>query len=945
MSNMLRQLSEAGQAVWLDFVSREFLTSGGLKKHIEEDGLTGVTSNPSIFEKAMGHGSDYDASLQAVLSRADTGVVDLYERLAIEDIQAAADALRPVYDRLAAKDGYISFEVAPYLANDTAATLAEARRLWAAVDKPNLMVKVPGTDAGVPAIRQLIEEGININVTLLFSREAYRKVAEAYMAGLEARVKAGKDVSRMASVASFFVSRIDAQIDKKIDSKLAAATPADQQTLKALKGKVAVANAKLAYQDYLELSGSPRWKKLAEHGAHPQRLLWASTGTKNPDYPDTLYVDELIAANTVNTMPPKTMDAFREHGKVAETLAARVDEAKKVLADAERLGLDLADVTHELVIDGARQFADAADALLAAVGAKRIAFLGERLNEVHYDLPDTLKKSVEQSLDRARSEGWGRRLWAGDASLWTGGDEAKWLGWLPAGQGKQVDAAAVAQLLKALRADGYTDAVLLGMGGSSLGPEVLEKTLGVSKQGGLTLHVLDSSDPAQIAQIESKVDFSRTVFIVSSKSGATLEPEILNAYFLAAAEKAVGEKEAAKHFVAVTDPGSKLDALAKQRRYRAIFHGDPAIGGRYSVLSVFGMVPLGVMGHDVSAFFDATQPMVRACDAGSPPAINPGVYLGVVLGESVKAGRDKVTVFASPSLASTGSWLEQLLAESTGKQGKGIVPVDLEPIGKPVVYGSDRLFAYLRAEGDAAGELDRQVDALAKAGHPVVRITLKNLALIGQEFFRWELATAIAGSVIGIDPFDQPDVEASKLKTRALTDAFEKSGKLAPETAFAEDGPLAFYGDAALKSDGTAQGIIAAHLARLHPGDYAAVLAYIERNSSHQTIITELRKTLRDEKHVATVGGFGPRFLHSTGQAYKGGPNTGVFLQITADPAHDLAIPGRAISFGVVEAAQARGDLEVLAERKRRYLRVHIKGGDIEGGLKHIVKALVASIT
>jgi len=303
MSNMLRQLSEAGQAVWLDFVSREFLTSGGLKKHIEEDGLTGVTSNPSIFEKAMGHGSDYDASLQAVLSRADTGVVDLYERLAIEDIQAAADALRPVYDRLAAKDGYISFEVAPYLANNTAATLAEARRLWAAVDRPNLMIKVPGTDAGVPAIRQLIEEGINVNITLLFSREAYRKVAQAYMEGLEARIKAGKDVSRIASVASFFVSRIDAQIDKKIDGKLAAATPADQQTLKALKGKVAVANAKLAYQDYLEQSRSPRWKKLAEHGAHPQRLLWASTGTKNPDYPDTLYVDELIAADTVNTIP------------------------------------------------------------------------------------------------------------------------------------------------------------------------------------------------------------------------------------------------------------------------------------------------------------------------------------------------------------------------------------------------------------------------------------------------------------------------------------------------------------------------------------------------------------------------------------------------------------------------------------------------------------------
>jgi len=943
MSQRLRQLSEAGQAVWLDFVSREFLNSGGLKKLIADDGLSGVTSNPAIFEKAMGHGQDYDASLHALLAQGDLSAAELYEHLAIEDIQAAADTLRPVYDRLAAQDGYVSLEVSPYLAHDTDATLAQARRLWTTVDRPNLMVKVPATQEGIPAIRQLIEEGINVNITLLFSREVYLKVAEAYLEGLEARLAAGHDISRIASVASFFVSRIDSQIDQKIEARLAA-DDVQAGALTALKGRVAIANAKLAYQGYLDLIDSPRWQKLAAQGAHPQRLLWASTGTKNPDYSATLYIDELIAADTVNTMPPKTMGSFRDSGTVEMTLTAEIADAKHVLTEANRLDLDLAGVTRDLLDDGVRQFADAFDALLGAIAAKRIAYLDENLNSTHYALPEALQKSVEHSLEHARSAGWSRRLWAGDAGMWTGRDEAKWLGWLAAGQGRQVDMAALAQLVQAVQHDGYTDAVLLGMGGSSLGPEVLALTLGRSGAG-LNLHVLDSSDPAQIAAVEGRIELGRTLFIVSSKSGSTLEPEILNAYFLAATAKAVGERDAGRHFIAVTDPGSKLDELARRQDYRAIFHGDPAIGGRYSVLSVFGMVPLALTGQDVAAFFAATQPMVLAAGPDAPPAINPGVYLGVVLGAAVQAGHDKVTIFSSPELASIGSWLEQLLAESTGKLGHGIIPVDLEPIGAPSAYGHDRLFVYMRLAGAAESEFDKQVEALAQAGHPVVRITLASPQLIGQEFFRWEVATAIAGAVIGIDPFDQPDVEASKLKTRALTDAYEKSGSLAPETPFYEDGMLAFYGDATLQGDSTVREIIAHHLDRLKPGDYAAVLAYIERNLTHEAILITLRRVLRDRKRVATVGGFGPRFLHSTGQAYKGGPNTGVFLQITADALHDLAIPGRKISFGTVEAAQARGDLEVLAERGRRYLRIHIKGGDIETGLRHLVQSLVTSIS
>ena len=943
MSDRLKQLGEAGQAPWLDFVSREFLQKKGLQKLIEEDGLTGVTSNPSIFEKAMGHGSDYDDSLRTFLGEGDADVVEVYENLAIQDIQAAADDLRPVYERFDAADGYVSLEVSPYLAFDTQGSIDEARRLWKRVDRPNLMIKIPGTDEGAPAIRQLIEDGLNINVTLLFSREAYRKVAEAYVAGLEARVKAGKSIDRIASVASFFVSRIDAKIDAKIDARLKAGAGADEALLKSLKGKVAIANAKLAYQDYLQIIDGARWQALAGRGAQVQRLLWASTGVKNPDFPDTLYVDTLIGRDTVNTMPPKTMDAFRDHGVVAQTITRDVDAARQVLADTERLGLDLAGVTRDLVPDGARQFVDAADALLAAVGAKQADFLGRRQNAARYELPEALSKAVEKRLETARVDAWSRRLWKGDASLWTSQDEARWLGWLPAARGAQVDAAALSALANAIAGEHYTDAVILGMGGSSLGPEVLSLTLG-SKPTFPHLRVLDSTDPAQIASVHEAIDIARTLFIVSSKSGSTLEPEILCAYFFAAVSKAVGAEAAGRQFVAVTDPGSKLEAKAKQDGYRAIINGDETIGGRYSVMSAFGMVPLAIMGHDVSMFYAKTRPMVDACGPGSPPSINPGLHLGAVIGEAANAGRDKLTIFASPKLSSIGAWLEQLIAESTGKQGKGVVPVDAERIGAPSVYGDDRLFVYLKLDGDDSKDLDVDIDALAQAGHPVVRIDIADAELIGQEFVRWEVATAISGAIIGINPFDQPDVEASKIKTHELTQDYAKTGHLSSENALAEDDTLMFYGDESLKNDGSSAAVIAAHLRRLQPGDYAAVLAYIERKPAHEALIEQLRISIRDAKRNATVAGFGPRFLHSTGQAYKGGPNSGVFLQITSDKAQDLDIPDRKMRFGVVQAAQAQGDLGVLRERGRRWLRVHIKGADITGGLERIVELMATAV-
>jgi transaldolase/glucose-6-phosphate isomerase len=933
MSGRLNELAAAGQAVWLDFVDRKFLKEGGLRKLVTEDGLTGVTSNPSIFEKAMGHGDVYDAGFSKFLGKADASVQDTYESQAIADIKAAAADLRPVFDRLEAKDGYVSLEVSPYLADDTEATIEEARRLWAAVDEPNLMIKVPGTQAGVPAIRQLIEDGLNINITLLFSIGAYQEVADAFMAGLEARIARGLAVNRIASVASFFISRIDVEIDKAI-TKLVDDGDPEFGALMAIRGKIAIASAKLAYAWYEEMIASPRWLALAAKGAMPQRLLWASTGTKDPAYPDTLYVDSLIGRDTVNTMPPKTMDAFRNHGTVAPTLTQDVDAARHLITETERLGLKLADVTARLVTTGVRLFADAADALLGAVAAKRTAFLGDRQNGFDATLPDALAKAVEARLEIARAGAWSRRLWQADASLWTGKDEGQWLGWLAAARGEQVDLDALKALAKNVK--GHKDAVLLGMGGSSLGPEVLSLILG-STDGSPKLHVLDTTDPGQITAVAHAIDPGKALFIISSKSGSTMEPELLRAYFWEASGKD------GSRFVAVTDTGSNLEKTAKADGYAHIFRGDPAVGGRYSVLSTFGMVPAAVMGEDVHAFYEVTAPMVFACGADAPPAQNPGFRLGAIIGEAAVAGRDKLTILPSKGLEPFGAWLEQLLAESTGKQGKGIVPVDLEPLGSVASYGADRLFVHLHLSGDADPELEAALKALADAGHPIVRISVARRELIGQEFFRWEIATAVAGAVIGIDPFDQPDVEDAKISTRKLIDAYEASGALEPETLVAETTDFAVF---AAKGDGMSSvdpaEMLRRHFAGLEAGGYAGFLAYIERDATNSEYIARIRAAVRDAKGVATVAGFGPRFLHSTGQTYKGGPATGTFLTITRDPDPDLTVPGHKASFGTVQVAQARGDLKVLAKRGRRVLRVHLKAGG--GGMDGLAAAIFAAL-
>jgi transaldolase/glucose-6-phosphate isomerase len=937
--NPVKALQNYGQSIWLDFLARGFIAKGELKKLIDEDGVRGVTSNPSIFEKAIGHSDEYDDAIKRALATSDRAVGESYERLAVEDIKRAADVLRPVFDQTRGGDGFVSMEVSPYLAMDTQASIAEARRLWREIDQKNLMIKIPATSPGLPAIQALMAEGINVNITLLFSQDVYEKVVEAYLSGLEALSEKGQDISHVASVASFFVSRIDTAVDKLLDEKIAQANDPDEKVrLAALKGKVAIANAKLAYQRYKRLFAGDRWQRLERKGARHQRLLWGSTGTKNKAYRDVLYVEELIGPDTVNTVPPATLDTFRDHGKPRASLEENIDEAERVLSDLASTGISLDAVTQRLVDEGVELFADAFDKLLGAVAKKRAATLGDRVDNQTLALPGALDKSVRETLDTWRAKGNVRRLFHRDKSLWTNADEDKWLGWLDCVAEGLRQTETYQAFAQEVKREKFTHALLLGMGGSSLGPEMIAQTFG-QKSGFPKLRILDSTDPAQIRAAEAAIDLAKTLFIVSSKSGSTTEPNILKDYFFQRVVDAIGREKAGKHFVAITDPGSSLEETAEHDGFRRTFHGVPSIGGRYSVLSPFGLVPAAVAGIDVERFLNAAQIMVRSCGADVPPAENPGVALGIALGVAGGNGRDKVTIIASPRLAAFGAWAEQLIAESTGKNGKGLIPVDAEPVGPPDVYGRDRFFIDLRTQDEVNSAHADALAALEKAGHPVACIVLKSVEHISQEFFRFEIAIAVAGAVLGINPFDQPDVEASKAKTRDLTAAFEKSGALPAETPVLAQDNFDLYTDVrnaealrAAGSDGSLESWLKAHFGRARPGDYAALLAYVARDRAHTDVLQKMRLAIRDRRHVATCVGFGPRFLHSTGQAYNGGPNTGVFLQITSEDANDLPIPGHAATFGVVKAAQARGDFDVLTERGRRALRVHLKG-DVEAGL------------
>jgi len=912
VNERLRALTEAGTSVWLDQIRRGLIEGGELKRLIEEDSLRGVTSNPAIFEKAILGSDEYDEQLSELADKG-LGPEEIYDEIAVTDVRLAADVLRPVWEETGGYDGYVSLEVSPTHAHDDEATLAQAREYWRRVDRPNLMIKIPGTDEGLPAIEQAIFEGINVNVTLLFAVSAYTEVTERCIRGLERRREAGESVD-VHSVASFFVSRVDSEVDKRLEGL----------GREDLYGVAGLANARAAYMRFKEVFQGDRFDELRAAGAPVQRPLWASTGVKNPRYPDTLYVDGLVAPDTVNTMPMPTLLAAGERSDVSGATADQdPGEDLDRLADA---GIDMDDVTAKLLNDGIDAFVTPMQKLLAGIESAREATILGRPPTIESTIPDELEAGVAERVKRATDENVAQRIWRKDDTLWgeAGAPEiGDRLGWLTITEPMREALGELRDLVEDCRADGLTDAVLLGMGGSSLAPEVIRRSFG-ERDGALRLHVLDSTDPGAVLAVERAVDVEKALFIVSSKSGGTVEPMSFFHHFHARVREAVGDERAGRHFVAITDPGTSLVQLAREHGFRRVFENDPDIGGRYSALSYFGLVPAALMGADTEALLDSAQVAEQACANYDHSASNQGLWLGLCLGELALHGRDKLTLVVDEPIGSFGLWAEQLVAESTGKQGKGILPVAGEPLAEPEAYGDDRVFCHLR-NGEEEGGPDESIAALARAGHPTLTLTAQGPEDLGRIFFFAEFATAVAGWALGINPFDQPNVQEAKDNTNEVLDRYAAEGAL-PEVEEADDAALEKL------------------LAAAEPPRYVAIMGYLEPSEAFDEAVAELRVAIRDATRATTTFGYGPRFLHSTGQLHKGGPPNGIFLQLVHDGDEDLEVPDAGYSFATLKNAQATGDLETLRSHGLPAERVRLEGDpaaavrDLAGRLREALR-------
>lgn len=921
--NSVERLYGLGQSIWYDNIQRRLLENGELEAMIKRREIFGVTSNPSIFQNAIAKSNDYDSALKPMVW-AGWSSEEIFWELAIQDIRSAADKFKALYDETDGRDGYVSLEVNPLLAHDAEGTLREAVNLWQRVDRENLMIKIPATKEGVGAVRKAIAAGLNVNVTLIFSVERYQEVINAYMEGLEDRLSSGKLINNIASVASFFISRMDSKVDPMLITRGA-------KNVSELLGKAAISNAKIAYEVFKSNFRSERFTKLSDAGGKLQRPLWASTSTKNPAYRDVLYIEELIGVDTVNTVPPQTLTAFIDHGKADETLEKEVERAKQVFTDLESLGISITNVTAALEEEGVDAFATAFRSLLETIDKKAMAAKSELGN---------LEKDVQKETKALKDAKAVKRLYEVDPALWTNDPEGqveikKRCEWLNAPWKKGDANESYPQLRRHCQENGLTIAVLLGMGGSSLAPEVLRLINGITpdeKFTGLDLIVLDSTDPGQVLAVKEQISIERTLFIISSKSGGTAEVNAFMDYFWALSVEALG-KMAGDHFIAITDPNTKLETIAKEKGFWHVFSGDPMVGGRNSALTVFGLVPASLIGMDVDRLLKNAINVAEQCVPEVPTEANPGAVLGAILGAAWKAGRDKLTILTDPDWNSFGSWLEQLVAESSGKTGKGIIPIVNEPEFDPNNYPSDRLFVYLNSKNSKADF----ADALKKAGHPVIELSLKDSYDLGGQFYLWEIATAIACAIMKVNSFDQPDVQDNKTRTISKITEFKETGKLKEDAAILSFPYANIYGkmgennkDAASLHD-----LLIKYLRNVcKPGDYVAINAYLPRNQKNTEELTRLRESILLNCNIATTLGFGPRFLHSTGQLHKGGPDKGVFVQITADVVKDVEIPNQGMTFGTLEKAQSLGDYEVLESRGRRLIRIHLKQPDHQMLLK-----------
>lgn len=926
------ELFQAGQSPWFDFISRDMIQSGAMKRLVQQ-GVLGVTSNPSIFEKAMGQGTAYDADIKKMIKKgADT--FGIYDALTISDIQATCDLFLPIFKKTQGGHGFVSLEVSPDMANDTQTTIAEAKRLWKAVNRPNVMIKIPATPEGIPAVREVIASGVSVNVTLMFSMKHYQDVANAFVEGLSEFHKKSGNISKVFSVASVFVSRIDTLIDKKLEA-LVANNPA----LAELKGKAAVANSKLVYQEFKRIFSTEKFKKLQAHGAHVQKVLWASTGVKNPAYSDLLYVENLVGPDTVNTMPSNTLDAVLDHAIIrGNTVEENVDEARAVLSKLKEFGFDLYAIGEQLQVEGVKSFIDSFDSLMRTLEIKREQFGSKKvpatsqtfaINSILSQKLTAGCASLEKQDFLNRFQNWDARLWKDDPAHQASIKNR--LGWLKAPDWITGKLYEIDRFVEQIREQNFKDIVLLGMGGSSLAPEVMSFICKRPKTSP-RFFVLDTTDPVSILEVKKRIKLKSSLFIVASKSGSTIETMSQFQFFYDQLLKVYGKRgnvQAGLHFIAITDPGSSLEKLAQEKGFRKTFINPSNIGGRFSVLSFFGMIPAALLGINIRALIQTARQFSQVLSSQNRLIQSPGIALGILLAELAKQGDDKVTFLASKELASFGTWLEQLIAESTGKEGKGIVFIEgKEPAANVSVYGKGRVFVTLKLKGKKDASLEKAIQNLKKAGFPVISIEWPSVDSIGEEFFKWEVVTAVAGVQLGINPFDEPNVKESKDNTAILLGELKKKGKFEnPKSYTAVKNGIDFR----------------AFFSKRKPGAYVALLAYVERNAKMTETFNRIRKHLREAYGIPVLLGFGPRYLHSIGQLYKGGTPNGLFLTFFKQEKKDVKVPGAFYTFGQLKKAQALGDIQAL-ESKGLPVTVIDLGKDLNAGLKTFEKQLDAHL-
>jgi transaldolase/glucose-6-phosphate isomerase len=916
------QLHEIGQSFWLDNIDRRALINGEMDKMVIDGKIWGVTSNPSIFQKAITSSNVYQSHIQA-MTWLGLNAQKIYEELVIRDIRDTADILLPVYEKSGRKDGYVSIEVDPDLADEAEETAAEAERLWKLVSRPNVMIKIPATDAGIFAIRETIAKGINVNVTLIFSVNRYREVIDAYFSGLELRITSGMDISGIHSVASFFISRIDSKVDKILEN-MTKNDAGDEEMISENLGKAAISNALMAYDEFQNSIATDRYKSLQENGANTQRPLWASTSAKNPKYSDILYVQELVLPDTVNTMPDATLQAFLEHGEPKQINFEKSIEKAKTLMDFLRsVHIDLEKVTTELEREGVEAFSTSQKKLLEDIESLRTRFVNE--------IPG-FTEVIFREVEKLQNDEFTNRLCAYDVDLWPADEAGKEeiadrLDWLEAPLQDLEIVHQAAALREELIHTGFTHSVVLGMGGSSLAPEVLGKlarAYGIA--GGLDLSILDSTSPDQVLVKRNEIPLEKTIFFVSSKSGGTSEMDAAYRYFWHELEK-IGIKNQGSHFIAITDPGTTLEKLADEKNFRKCFQANPNVGGRYSALIEFGLIPGIIAGIDGEKLLRSARNMMVDCSNENSSINNPGILLGTLLATAYAAGRDKLTVVADPPLVPIGAWIEQLVAESSGKEGKGILPVADEPLMDPKKYGNDRFFVYLNSDN----ENKQFVDSLITLGHPVVNLPLDDLNQLGAEFYRWEMGTATACSIIGVNAFDQPNVQLSKSITKEMISEYKENQVIREGDPIFSDHEISLFSEhLRLENLSNVSSILREFLELAGEQSFIAINAFVARNENNTAWLQQLRKKIMESSGLATTLGFGPRFLHSTGQLHKGGKNDGLFIIITVESFEDIDIPGEGMTFGTLLMAQAIGDMRALQQQNRRVLRIHFHGNAFE---------------